>query len=588
MANKHFSSSLLVEVGGQPLPADLEVLLTYAAVDDSRQLPDRFVLRFRDPGRVVLAKGGFRIGAPVRLRVRTSDSSTPTPLISGEVTAVEMELDRSGTITEVRGLDLSHRLYHGRRVAAYPNMTVVDIVRAVAQRANLTTGTIESPAGLGSGQHAQISQDNINDWDFLVRLANLCGAHVVVRDGKLDFVQPDPPSDAPGGAAKASENVLVLEAGANLVSLRAGVTAAEQVPQVVSRGWDVGQKKVVEATAKPRLAEAQVGGVDPAQLGAGSPPYLIPNPALSRDNQVKAAAEAVAMQVGGAAVEIDGVARGNPALRAGTSVSLANVGEPFSGKYTLTSTRHLFSPEAGYTTAFTVSGRQERSFFGLASAGRPAVTERGLVPGIVSDVRDPEKLGRVRLTFPWLDKDFTGPWARLAAAGAGSARGCVWLPEVGDEVLVGFTGGDFDAPYVLGGLHNGRDKPPTTGVPLIDESNGEVGVRALVSRKGHRLELAEAEGITLATGDGKLTVRLNVKDNTVELSSSGKVVVKADSGVSVDAGSGELTLAGRSISVKATQAVEVGGAAVKVNGTTSTEVTSSGTLTVRGSMVRIN
>src|SRR4051794_5104863 len=44
VANQHFSSSLLVEVDGQPLPADLELLLTYAMVDDSRQLPDRFLL----------------------------------------------------------------------------------------------------------------------------------------------------------------------------------------------------------------------------------------------------------------------------------------------------------------------------------------------------------------------------------------------------------------------------------------------------------------------------------------------------------------------------------------------------------------
>jgi phage baseplate assembly protein gpV len=331
-----------------------------------------------------------------------------------------------------------------------------------------------------------------------------------------------------------------------------------------------------------------VGGVDPAKLSPSSPPYVVSSPALTSDSQVKAVAEAVAVQVGGAAVEIDGVARGNPALRAGTSVSLANVGEPFAGKYTLTSSRHLFSPDSGYTSAFTVSGRQERSLFGLASGGRPSAVERGLVPGIVSDIKDPEKLGRVKLTFPWLDKDFTSPWARLALLGAGNERGALWLPEVGDEVLVGFTAGDLDAPYVVGGLHNGQDRPPPTGVPPVDESSGEVAVRALVSRKGHRLELAESEGVTLATGDGKLTVRLNIKENTVEVTSSGKVVVKADRGVSIDAGAGDLELSGKSVSVKATQSVEVEGVSVKVSGKTSAEVTSSGTLTIRGSMVRIN
>ena len=62
MANESFANNLVVEVEGQPLPADVKLLLTYAFVDGSRNLPDMFVLRFRDPGHVVLTKGGFKIG----------------------------------------------------------------------------------------------------------------------------------------------------------------------------------------------------------------------------------------------------------------------------------------------------------------------------------------------------------------------------------------------------------------------------------------------------------------------------------------------------------------------------------------------
>ncbi|HZM81077.1 MAG TPA: VgrG-related protein [Candidatus Limnocylindrales bacterium] len=590
MANQHFSSSLLVEVDGKALPTDIEVLLTYAMVDDSRRLPDRFVLRFRDPGRVVLAKAGFKIGTSVKLKVRTTDSGTPQPLMSGEVTAMELDLDKTGTVTEVRGLDHSHRLYHGRRVAAYPNMSVADVVRKVTQRAGLSVGKIDNPPGTATGQHDQISQDNVSDWDFLARLADLAGAQVVVRDGKLDFLRPEKPQGAPGGQAKASENTLVLEAGSNLVSLRAGITAAEQVPQVIGRGWDPGAKAAVEATAPPKLADAQVGGVDPAKLGEGSPPYVIPDPTLNTDGQVKALAEAMAIQLGGTAVEIDGVARGNPSLRAGTAVSLANVGEPFAGNYTLTATRHLFNPESGYTTAFTVSGRNERSLYGLTSGGGQGSHggERGLVPAIVSDIKDPDKLGRVKLVFPWLDKDFTSSWARVVLPGAGNERGLLVLPEVGDEVLAGFTHGDIDAPFVLGGLYNGKDKLPKTSTEPIDSGKGEVAVRAWVGRKGHKLELAEADGITLATGDGKLSLKLDLKQNVIELTSSGKVVVKGDKGISFDAGSGDLEFAGKSFSLKGQQAIELDAMTLKINGKSTAEVTSSGTLTVRGSMVRIN
>ena len=219
---------------------EIAALLTYAAVDDSRNLPDRFVLRYRDPDRSVLAKGGFAIGTPVRLSVQTSDPGGPVPLLRGEVTALECELDATGTFTEIRGLDLAHRLLRGRRVAAYPGMSVPDIVLKVAQRAGLKAGRIDPVAGIGGEPEAQLSQDNVSDWTFLHRLAELVGAQDTVRDGELHLRMPEPPTGAPDPSARASQDPLVLEVNRNLIALRAGVTATAQVPEVgatVAAAW---------------------------------------------------------------------------------------------------------------------------------------------------------------------------------------------------------------------------------------------------------------------------------------------------------------------------------------------------------------
>ncbi|MFF3852923.1 VgrG-related protein [Micromonospora sp. NPDC002575] len=585
MANEQFANALLVEVGGSPLPADVAALLTYAAVDDSRNLPDRFVLRYRDPGRTVLAKGGFTIGAPVRLTVQTSDPGGPAPLLTGEVTAVECELDATGTFTEVRGLDLAHRLLRGRRVAAYPGMSVPDIVRKVAQRAGLKVGRIDAVTGFGGEPEAQLSQDNVSDWVFLHRLAGLVGAQVMVADGALHLRMPEPPAGAPDPSAKATQDPLVLEVNGNLIALRAGVTATAQVPQVAARGWDVATKRAVDATATPTVPGAEGIGADPAALGrkVASPPYLVADPTLGSDAAVRAVAGALAGDLGGGCAEIEGVAKGNARLRAGTAVALANVGEPFQGRYVLTSTRHVFSEQAGYTTAFTVSGRSDRSLYGLTagatgSAGSAAGRAGdGLVPAVVSDVKDPKKLGRVRLTLPWLDGTFTTGWARVVQPGAGAGRGAVLLPEVGDEVLVGFTGGNLDAAYVLGGLHNGVDAPPKLDTDAVDGSSGRIAARALVSRTGHRLELLEAgggpDGILLATGDRRFTLRLDRTGRQVEIVSDGKVTVRAKDGIAFDAGSGALELAGQRVTVTAKGDVGIEGQAQ---------------VTVRGGVVRIN
>ena len=66
--------------------------------------------------------------------------------------------------------------------------------------------------------------------------------------------------------------------------------------------------------------------------------------------------------------------------------------------------------------------------------------------GLVSDNRDPENLGRVRVTFPWLYDDFVSGWARTVQPGAGKDRGALIVPEVGDEVLVAFEHGSFQQP----------------------------------------------------------------------------------------------------------------------------------------------
>ena len=188
----------------------------------------------------------------------------------------------------------------------------------------------------------------------------------------------------------------------------------------------------------------------------GSPVYVAVDRPLSSQGAVDAAAASIAEQIGSAFAEADGVARGNPKLKAGTPVSVSVVAEDFAGGYTLTHTRHVFDHE-GYRTEFVVSGRQERSILGLTgasagtgSAGGPPST--GSSSAIVTNNDDPDKLGRVKLKFPWLADTYESDWARLVQLGAGPNSGAVFLPEVNDEVLVAFEFGDIRRPYVLGGV----------------------------------------------------------------------------------------------------------------------------------------
>ncbi|WP_406013998.1 VgrG-related protein [Streptomyces sp. NBC_00984] len=644
MAQPGVATALVVEFGGSPLPAKFVNTLVEGYVDDSRTLPDLFLLRFRDPDRVLLEQTGLKIGSEVRLLARAGGDPAPKPLLKGVVTALEVELDETGTFTVVRGLDESHRLFRGRRVASYQNMTLADICAQVAQRAGLKPGTVD----VAGPVLEHIAQPNVTDWEFIRDLAEEAGAQAYVLDGQLHITRPAEASGAPDGSARADRNPLVLEMGSNLLRCRAGVSSAEQVSEVEVRGWDIKAKQPLVGRAPAGKSATLELGVSAAEVSApfGEARFVVTDAAYGAQAQVDQAAKALAERIAGSFAELEAVIRGNPEVRAGSAVALNAVGAPFEGRYTVTSSRHVFDPVRGYETWLTVSGQQERSLFGLtgggpgsggSGAGGGGSRCAGLVSGTVTDTHDPEGSGRVKVRFPWLSDEYASDWARTAQSG-GTSGGEAFIPEVGDEVLVGFEHGHLDHPYVLAGLYNGKDRPsqgsgggggggggggpagggpggaagavpgavsgaPSTagpasesgpGDPLVDPTSGAVNRRSIASKSGNQLEILDnangPQGVRLLTGDGKLKIDLDRKGTVIVINSDGsvnieakqQVSIKAARGVALDGGQGTLELSGDSVTLKSRSGVSVDG------GTGEVKLSTGGTVDVRGAQVAVN
>jgi uncharacterized protein involved in type VI secretion and phage assembly len=193
----------------------------------------------------------------------------------------------------------------------------------------------------------------------------------------------------------------------------------------------------------------------------------------------------------------------------------------------------------------------------------------GVTIGIVTNNRDPDKLGRVKVAMPWLAADVESAWARVLAPAAGKGRGFYFLPEVDDEVLVAFEHGDPACPYVLGALWNGRDAPPEAN------ADGHNDVRVIRSRSGHVIRLVDtagAEKIEIVDRTGRTSIVISSKDGTV--------TVTGDSDVVVEAAKGTLTLRGKDVAISAQQGVTVEGATVAAK--------AKARLTVKGQIVEIN
>lgn len=193
---------------------------------------------------------------------------------------------------------------------------------------------------------------------------------------------------------------------------------------------------------------------------------------------------------------------------------------------------------------------------------------RGLVVAEVTDNVDPQGLARLRVRLPWQVQGEDSYWARLAMPMAMGERGVFFLPEIGDEVLVGFEKGDPTHPCVIGSLWNGKNTPPENNA---DKKNDW---RLIKTRSNSELRFFDGSppSLELKLEDGK---RLFMDDQGITLEDGNGNYFKIESNsnaVSVVA-AGDLTLQGQRVTIESASTMDI---------------TASGTMTVQGAIVQIN
>jgi phage baseplate assembly protein gpV len=411
---------------------------------------------------------------------------------------------------------------------------------------------------------------------FLRARGGVIGLSVAVRVGNLSFRQGVGPP--PGGPPQE------LGIGRELISFRPRVSGAQQVKEVEARGWDYKTKDKVTHTAQAGTTSVTLdtSGWEPGPLADkfGSPTYLTCDRPVATAAEARVIAAATAEEISSAFAEAEGTAVGDPRLTTGKLVTIVGAA-PFDGDWTLSHTRHRFD-EDGYHTDFEVAGRQERSMLGLSSLGATgagASPVYGVVVGLVTNAKDPDALGRVKLKFPWLSDTFESNWARVCFPGAGAERGFFVVPEVDDEVLVVFEHGDVRMPYVLGGLYNGVDKPPS--VDYVDDSDGKVKIRRWTSAKGHQITISDYDDedhIIIKTKDNEYGIAISKADDQIYVKSKGKIVLEGPGGIEIKGG--DVTVSGGKIKLDASGALEMKGATAKLDGTGQTEI--------NGAVVKLN
>ena len=349
----------------------------------------------------------LREGTRVQVQAGGEDSPRLTQIFDGEVTTLEMDLAGHGIPTlTLRCYDRSHRLHRGRQSRTFVQATNSNIVKQVGAEAGFTVH-----ADSTTQVHEWILQNNQTHWEFLNECARRNSCRLYVQ-GEKDLYFKRVTNETP--------ECVQLDWGKNLRSFRPRTAATSQVDEVVVRGWDPGQKQAIVGrctvpTGIPQTNQS-ANGSQVANRAFGAAKMVITDRPIQTQAEADELARSLCDDIGGGFLEADGLCHGQPKMKPGMMVQIDNIGDRFKGKYLVTSTTHTYTPAEGYSTQFAVSGKKASpllsSLGGGAGGGERAPQGGNVVVGIVTDNRDPQNLGRIKVKYPWLTEDHTSYWAR--------------------------------------------------------------------------------------------------------------------------------------------------------------------------------
>ncbi len=548
-------ASLLVDrctlkFGGTDAPDGMLELIEEVIVEDNLNLPTVMTVMLSDLGLEWIDHASLAVGTELEVLIGEDDDRKRVGI--GEIVALELEQRPGTSRVVIQAFDRSHRLHRGRHVRTFQEMSDGDIVSRIASDAGLQTDIDGADA-----QHDYLIQDNQTDYAFLAERALLTGLELSVDDETIRFRKPEPEGEP-----------VELAWDSGLLSFSVRMSAADQVSEVEVRGWDPKQKEAISSTVSDSDT-APDNGVDAGQIRSsafGQATALMTDLPVRDTSEAEALGHAALDHVTSGIVRADGVAHGDPAIRAGSRVKVTGFGERLSGTYDVTSTIHSIVPGVGYETRFAVRGRRRGTLIELASGGVRSDPRRlGPVIGIVTNVKDEDNEGKVKVRFPWLSDSEESAWARLASPMAGPDRGLQLVPERDDEVVVLFERGDPNRPIVIGSLWNGVDATPLGGDAI--SGDGAVQQRMLKTRIGHTILLDDSDSsksivITDSAGN-KMT--WDAANSKIEIESQGDLNVTASGDLKVSA-TGTLKLEGQGVELSASGGnVTIKGTQIKLN-----------------------
>jgi type VI secretion system secreted protein VgrG len=442
------------------------------------------------------------------------------------------------------------------RTRSFRDKTITEIVEAVLgdykkkapKVAAAYTGAAASPKVPFLAQYQE------TDFEFLTRLASYEGC-LIYDDRTALVIRAGPPKGIAVKLAPAA-----LPAGGGSVTVEPLPFAAE----AVACGLDPSKPAKVKVT---KLDGAATAGsftklaCDSAGALFGGCRAVVYDATVCKPSELQTLLKTRGRETGAGMVEYR-FATSNPTARLGTLVEL--IDQPFASAPLFVAAATAEWTHEGYLSDILCVPAP----LAAGPAIRPLRPFEALLTAIVTDLNDPEKVGRVRVKFPWTQQAGE-PWARLIGAAAGKMHGSYWSPAVGDEVVIGFEFGDPSRPLVLGSLYNKPAPPP---VPTAKAATELVLAKTVRGTEIRLIDAKDKEEVIVIMDGGRNELRLKLGPNP-------EVIVKTE---------GKCTVEAKTLSVTGSESLELSGGEVTVSATKGLTLNSKGNVVVKGKKIKLN
>jgi Rhs element Vgr protein len=529
----------------------------------------------------------FKPGAEITISAGYAGSQTQ--VFKGVVVRLGMRIDGDNfSRLQIHCQDKAVTMTVGRKNANHVDTTDTDLITKLVRGAGLSVGTIAAT----DVSYGALVQYYASDWDFLLARAEANGLMVIVDDGKIDVAAPT-----------AAAATLKVSWGTDIIAFDADIDARQQVQTVSAVAWDPKAQDTVSATATATTGGP--GNLSPATLSglvnAGS--MTLQSATMLSEDALSKWAGAAQTRAGLARLRGTMTTQGTARARVGEWIEMAGVGARFNGTAYVSAVAHRIT-DGNWTTEIGFGLADEPVLSRTDVVAPPAAGwlpgTDGLQIGVVTKLDgDPAGEQRIEVKVPVLKASSATIRARLAQHFASNSFGAFYLPEIGDEVIIGYFNGDPSNPVVLGSLYSSKRTPPYA---LADENN----TKALVTRSKCRIEIDDKDVvITIKTPAGnKLVIDDKAKKITIS-DQTGNSIVTSETGIAIDSPKDISITAQGEINIKSTKdmtlkslAADLTATALNITakasvafaakGAASAELSASGETTVRGAMVMIN